>query len=201
MNFQAVRNANGQNVTMSAIATAIEGTSYIPSGTPKQDCKFTDANGELQSVTIWQGKGVPLPIEQQGLTLSINISCKPNNQGRINYGGFWNSKAQTLPINPQILPINPQPSQQAPSQPAQGQKFAQPAPKATNNKDRLIVAQVVYKELSAKFGNPNEFDLWLVENALIMKRHADLIEQVGNNTLQSTGYAPELGTDNSQIPF
>ncbi|KKL07420.1 hypothetical protein LCGC14_2586160, partial [marine sediment metagenome] len=93
MNFNAVRQANGANLTISAIANRIDGTTFIPSGTAKQDCKFTDASGEQQSITIWQGNGQPVPENRVGQTLSINISCKAKGN-RTNYGGFWNSTAQ-----------------------------------------------------------------------------------------------------------
>ena len=101
MNFKAVREANGDNLIMSAIANRIDGITHIPSGTPKQDCKFTDASGEQQSVTIWQGNGQPLPEDKVGQTLSISISCKTKGN-RTNYGGFWNSTAQVAPLS--ILP-------------------------------------------------------------------------------------------------
>ena len=116
MNFETVRQANGDNITMRAFADKIDGISYIPSGTPKQDCKFTDANGEQQNVTVWQGKGQPLPENNVGQTLSINISCKVKGN-RTNYGGFWNSTAETAPLN-QPASKSPQ-GQQAPSGSAQ----------------------------------------------------------------------------------
>ena len=110
MNFNAVRQANGANLTMSVIANVIDGTSFIPSGTPKQNCKFTDANGEQQSVTIWQGNGEPLPEDKVGQTLSINISCKTKGN-RTNYGGFWNATAQVAPLTQTISPDPPQAAQ------------------------------------------------------------------------------------------
>jgi hypothetical protein len=109
MNFQAVRQANGSNVKINAIATRIDGTTYIPSGAPKQDCLFTDTAGEQQKVTIWQGKGQPIPPQRQGQTLSILISCKQNGE-YLNYGGFWDSRTQTR----QQAPQQQAPPQQAP---------------------------------------------------------------------------------------
>ncbi len=120
MNFQTVRQADGENVTMNAFADRIDGITFIPSGTAKQNCKFTDANGEQQSVTIWQGKGQPLPEDKRGQTLSINISCKVKGN-RTNYGGFWNSTAQTRPLNQQVA--------NAPLQGQQGLNCPQPTTK------------------------------------------------------------------------
>lgn len=115
MNFEQVRQGNGANVTLNVVANRIDGTSFIPSGTAKQDCQFTDANGENQKVTIWQGKGQPMPTTLVQQTVSLSISCKQKGT-RINYGGFWNANAQTQPINTQAAPQ--QASQDAP-QPAQ----------------------------------------------------------------------------------
>lgn len=114
MNFQTVRQANGGKVVINAIAMRIDGTTFISSGTAKQDCVFTDIAGEQQAVTIWQGKGTGIPVEQQGQTLSINISSKTD-RGRTYYGGFWQSGAQTQQQGSQQ-------GQQAPQQAAGGQK-------------------------------------------------------------------------------
>lgn len=113
MNFQAVRQANGQNVTLSAVVGQVGPTTFIPSGTPKQECFFTDANDEGQKVTIWQGNGQPLPVEKVGLTLSLTISYKAKYK---RFGGFWNSNAKVAPLT-QDPP--PQQAQQLPPQAAQ----------------------------------------------------------------------------------
>lgn len=115
MNFQAVEQANGNDVTINAIATALGATEYTTQkGTPFMKCKLTDANGRMEDVTIWQGKGHPIPGSMQGQTLSFNLNCKVNGK-YTNYGGFWNAAAQTQPIQPQAQPQG----QQAPQQPAQ----------------------------------------------------------------------------------
>ena len=87
-------------------------------------------------------------------------------------------------LNPQY----PQPTQQAPQQaPQQAQQQAQQPRQATNqpqpSKDRLIPSQVVYKTLGDKFGNPNEFDKWLMGNLAVYKRHLDTIMQAAADTL------------------
>ncbi len=139
MNFDAVRQANGQNVQLNAIATVIDGTSYTTTGTPKQQCAFTDANGETQKVTIWQGKGIPIPPERQGLTLSINISAKVKGN-YTNYGGFWNSTAETRPLTPPQAP--PQPSGQ-PDVPARNQ-YAEPMVKPQQTEDMARIRSMAW---------------------------------------------------------
>ena len=136
MNFQAVREANGNNVVINAIATLIDGTTYTQAGKPKQYCKFTDANGEQQGVSIYQGTGQPIPPEKQGITLSINISAKTSPQGnKLYYGGFWNSNAQVKPISVQT----PQQPRQAPQQAAQQPNAPQ------NDRNISIEREVAFK--------------------------------------------------------
>ncbi len=112
MDFQTVELANGTDVTINAIATALGNTEYTKQkGTPFMKCKLTDANGRMEDVTVWQGKGHPIPGSMQGQTLSFNLSCKVNGQ-YVNYGGFWNASAQTAPIAAQPTPQGqPQPAQ------------------------------------------------------------------------------------------
>lgn len=115
MNFQAVEQANGNDVTINAIATALGATEYTKQkGTPFMKCKLTDANGRTENVTIWQGKGHPIPGSMQGQTLSFNLNCKVSGQ-YTNYGGFWNASAQVAPIQAQATP-QPQQGQQQPTQ-------------------------------------------------------------------------------------
>lgn len=115
MNFQAVEQANGNDVTINAIVTSLGNTEYTKQkGTPFMKCKLTDANGITKDVTIWQGRGHPIPGSMQGQTLSFNLSCKVSGQ-YTNYGGFWNASAQTAPIAQQPA----QQAQQGTQQPAQ----------------------------------------------------------------------------------
>ena len=121
MNFQAIEQANGNDVTINAIATALGNTEYTKQkGTPFMKCKLTDANGITKDVTIWQGKGHPIPGSMQGQTLSFNLNCKVSGQ-YTNYGGFWNASAQVQPI--------------APPQAAQGSQQAAGTPNARNKAD------------------------------------------------------------------
>ena len=141
MNFQAVEQANGNDVTLNAVATSLGNTEYTKQkGTPFMKCKLTDANGRTEDVTIWQGKGHPIPGSMQGTTLSFNLSCKINGQ-YTNYGGFWNASAQVAPLPPQ--------PQQGPRQ-AAGQP-QQPArqPQGNDRAEGMVRHGVVCAYISA----------------------------------------------------
>ncbi len=71
----------------------------------------------------------------------------------------------------------PQKAPQAPSQPPQG------------NKDRLIVAQVVYKVLAEACNEAQGWDVWLMSNQLVFKKHVDFVMQIG------------MGKEYDDIPF
>lgn len=77
-------------------------------------------------------------------------------------------------------------------------KPQQPAPQdaqqgvlrpAGGSKDRLIVAQVVYKAFAETLyqKTPGEFDVWLMGNQFVLKRHVDLIMQIGAGEIPQTG--------------
>lgn len=85
--------------------------------------------------------------------------------------------------------INSQQGQQSP--PSQQ---TQQAPKQTypSNKDRLIVAQVVYKALCDKFGLLDDFDVWFAGNQKIFSRHIESIMRAGRE---------QLNAEDEDIPF
>lgn len=140
MNFQAVREANGNNVVINAIATSIDGITYTTAGKPKQACKFTDTLGELQGVSIYQGTGQPIPLEKQGQTLSINISVKVGQRGgKLYYGGFWNSTAQVR----QTTPPQPQQAPQRAAGPTKGDDMVRIRSDALKYAKDLVVADKI----------------------------------------------------------
>ena len=78
------------------------------------------------------------------------------------------------------------------------------------------MAQVVYKELSAKFSNPNDFDLWLMKNLAVLGRHVQLLMGIAerkNNPAPPTDepdpsqdnpnpdYDPDYVPPDDDIPF
>ncbi len=63
-----------------------------------------------------------------------------------------------------------------------------------SNKDRLIVAQVAYKKFADKFDTMHEFDVYLMGNLKVFKRHVDVIMQAGSDELPM----PKGGDDNPE---
>ncbi|MGR3292519.1 MAG: hypothetical protein ACUZ9M_00720 [Candidatus Scalindua sp.] len=100
-------------------------------------------------------------------------------------------------VNPQYAeqqPTTQQPPPQSPQRPAQG------------NKDRLIVAQVVYKSLAAMCGDIDVFDVWLMDRTNVFSRHVDVIMQTGLNIKQApppdyVGDDAPPPSDDDNIPF
>lgn len=61
------------------------------------------------------------------------------------------------------------------------QASSRPTEQPNANKDRLIVAQVVYKAMAKKNSLMPEFDLWLMgDGKNVFKRHVDLIMKIGS---------------------
>lgn len=199
MNFQTVREAEGQmdgqyqmKVSMFGIPQEVGEVTFTPKGKKIQQVMILDDKGEIQKVKIFGGK---MTSHCVGEGLSFQIAPYTSDQNhQTYYSGFWNDRAGASQA--------PQGQQQAPSQPAQRPNVPKSAP---SNKDRLIVAQVVYKTMvSAWQGSLAEFDIWLMGNLKIYNRHIDTIMHAGAGTLvaptveRTEPPAPELEDD---IPF
>lgn len=110
-----------------------------------------------------QGYGVGGQIR-----VTVEQRQKQDGSGSYNYFKKFNPQYGGPPQAPQNAP-------QAPSRPPQA------------NKDRLIVAQVVYKELasmarisSAPEGSLGQWDVWLMgDGKNVLNRHVDLIMMIG----------------------
>lgn len=112
-----------------------------------------------------------------GGQISVTVEQKQGDAGSYNYFKKFNPQYSTAPQN----------APQAPSQPVR---------QSNTNKDRLIVAQVVYKvlgELSVGM-LMGDFDVWLMGNQNVFKRHVDLIMQIGEGKtpMQINNPAPPL---------
>jgi len=159
MNFNVVAANNGNLVAMFATIAEIGASKLNVNQKPIQSVTLTDDNGEQHKVTINKGNGELLDGSALGQRLSFNLSTYQGQHG-VGYSGFWNSRAQVSQPTPQNAPQAPPKAPQRPSA----------------NKDRLIVAQVVYKELSSKFANVGEFDVWLSDDGHnVLSRHIDSI--------------------------
>lgn len=133
-----------------------------------------------------------------GGQISVMVEQKQGDSGPYNYFKKFNPQyggADATPQGgqwtpPQGQPSAPQNRPQAPSRPPQG------------NKDRLIVAQVVYKALAA-IGRDSlgGFDVWLMGNQLVFKRHVDLIMQIGAGETPQIPIAADGTPIDDDIPF
>lgn len=139
MNFQAVTQANGNNVTMFGVITEFTGEGINPnSNKPYKKAKITDDNNETHTVTL---RGVLPPVTLINQRAQFNLSTYPGNyQGQpyTGYSGFWNSNAQ----------VNQQPAPQQPQAPAPQSRTAPPPPPKTPNYDarnQSIERQCVWK--------------------------------------------------------
>ncbi len=113
MNFQAVRDAEGQmdgqyqrKVPMLGTPQRVEDATFTPQGKKIQQVTITDDIGEMQKVKIYGGK---MQNSLCGQKLSFEIAPYTSNRNnQVYYSGFWNDRATTG-----------QASQQAPQKPQQ----------------------------------------------------------------------------------
>lgn len=110
MNFQAVAQANGQNVTMFGTFNEVGGVSFTQNQKQVCKCQIIDDNNEKHLVRLYGTMPGPALLGQrQQFTLSTYSGKTQQGQPYTGYSGFWDDKAQVAPQNPQ----------QPPSQPAQ----------------------------------------------------------------------------------
>lgn len=157
-----------------------------------QDVTITDQQGHE-----WHGRIGSKQGYQAGAPISVTVEQKPGDSGPYNYFRRY---------NPQYPNQGSQAPAQAPQRPAQGQAAQRPPQTTPNGKDRLIVTQVVYKALATAFtGALDEFDVWLTGNQNVLKRHVDLIMQIGANVSSSQNNPNWVGENPSEpegdIPF
>lgn len=114
MNFQAVDQANGKNVTIWATLTTWEGIAFTPNQAKYLACKLVDDNGVEHKCRIYEGKGTLPGQENLNKKLQFILSSYKGStqkgQPYTGYSGFWSHGATTN---------TPQSSPQVPPQPAQ----------------------------------------------------------------------------------
>ena len=124
---------------------------------------------------------------QAGMPINVTVEQKQGNDGVYNYFKKFNpqygSPQQPSNFQKQLTPQNPP---QAPSRPAGA------------SKDRLIVAQVVYKATVGVWKSDLcAFDVWLMgDGKNVLKRHVDLIMLEGQRVKDPTGGTPVFGKPN-----
>ena len=120
MNFEIVRQNNGNLVAMFARVEEIGLTKQTKTGKLCQSAKLADDTGESHNLTIHQGNGSLLDVNSFNQRLAFNIQTYQGQQG-LSYSGYWNNKTavrQSAPPHPQQapqrapqLPKSTQPSQ------------------------------------------------------------------------------------------
>ena len=127
MNFQAVQQANGQNVTMQGMITEFKDEGVNPkSQKPYKKVAITDASGVKHNVTLRGTLPEPTMLNVMAQFALSSYQGVYQDQPYTGFSGFWNNQAQLAPQVPtgQAQPAYAPP--QAPAQPA----YAPPAPPA-----------------------------------------------------------------------
>ncbi len=151
MNFQQVKQANGNNVTMFGTFNEVGGVAHTANQKQVSKCQITDDNGEKHLVRLYGTMPTPALINmRQEFSLSSYQGNNQQGQPYTGFSGFWNDRAMvnqvpanappapyTAPQAPRYSDLPPVPAQspQAPPQPAQRPNVPQPAPQALNMPD------------------------------------------------------------------
>ncbi|KKM20651.1 hypothetical protein LCGC14_1643380 [marine sediment metagenome] len=119
MNFTAVKQANGQNVTMFGTFNEIGGVSLNQNQKQVCKCQITDDAGEKHLIRIYN-QNMPTPAllnMRQQFTLSSYQGQTQKGQPYTGFSGFWDDRAMInqVPDNASQAPQDPpQAPQQAP---------------------------------------------------------------------------------------
>jgi len=147
MNFEIVRQNNGNLVAMFATVAELGTTKLSSKNKPYQSVKLIDDNQEGHNMTIHQGNGSLLDATALGQRLAFNIQTYQGQQG-LAYSGYWNKQ------------INQQP-QSVPPQPTQAPQQTTGPPK--NNKqpdwDAIAEGKVRHGLVCAYIQSPREFTM------------------------------------------
>lgn len=150
MNFQAVDQANGKNVTIWATLSTWDGIAFTPNQAKYLSCKLIDDNGVEHKCRIYEGKGTLPGQEHLNQRMEFNISSYQGNykgQPYTGYSGFWTHGATKTS----------QDSQQALSQPAGATK----APQQGNNDIEIRKSVVCAYLASGKRPLAEDVEYWM----------------------------------------
>ena len=129
MNFAAVKQANGENVTMFGTFSEIGGVAYTQNQKPYCKCQIIDDAGEKHLVRLYN-QNAPMPTlvnMRQQFTISSYQGTTQQGQPYTGFSGFWDDRAQVNQAAPQTAPQAPYSAPQSPQQPAQRTNVPQPA--------------------------------------------------------------------------
>lgn len=154
----------GQQVDCQLVVQAVEPTKFNDNRKAYQQTVLRDPseNNADYNVKIWQGQGTPLDASHINQTLPFRIKGRAYGN-KVYLSGFWQQ---------------PRGQQAPPAGAGQAKAPAGGVEPPKGNKDKLIVTQVVYKVLGGHFQDPNEFDVWLMGNLPVLKRHTNLLMKI-----------------------
>lgn len=140
MNFMAVKQANGQNVTILATFVEVGGVSFTANQKQVCKCQLIDDNGEQHLVRLYGTMPLPTLLNmRQQFSLSSYQGTNQRGQPYTGFSGFWNDRAMVNQV-----PGNAPPAPQAPQPPAQATNITsthtrpvppQPVPRGMNMPD------------------------------------------------------------------
>lgn len=127
MNFQQVKQANGNNITLFATFNEISGVSLTQNQKQVCKCRIIDDNGEKHLVRLYGTMPTPALLNmRQEFSLSSYQGKNQQGQPYTGYSGFWNDRAivnqvpSNAPPAPHTMPQTPQYRPQQPNVPQQG---------------------------------------------------------------------------------
>lgn len=126
MNFEQVRQANGQNVTMFGTFNEIGGVSLNQNQKPVCKCQIIDDSGEKHLVRLYN-QNMPTPAllnMRQQFTLSSYQGQTQQGKPYTGYSGFWDDRAMVNSA-PQNVPQTPHNRPQSTNVPPQAPRLPQ----------------------------------------------------------------------------
>jgi hypothetical protein len=121
MNFQQVKQANGNNITLFATFNEVGGVALTQNQKQVCKCQLIDDNREKHLVRLYGTMPTPALLNmRQEFSLSSYQGKNQQGQPYVGYSGFWNDRAMVnqVPSNaPQAPHTMPQTPQYRPQQP------------------------------------------------------------------------------------
>ena len=206
MNFQQVKQANGQNVTMFGTFNEVGGVALTQNQKQVCKCQITDDGvagrpGEKHLVRIYGTMPTPALLNmRQEFSLSSYQGKNQAGQPYTGYSGFWNDRAQVNQV-PANAPPAPYQSPQAPRYsdlpPVPAQSNTQ-AP-VRDSQGTIIAPQVAYTPHGSSIQSPQRLNMpdtyaypVTPETARRMARTAFIVAMLQNKQKPLYSYVTEL---------
>ncbi len=207
MNFQAVKQANGQNVTMFGTFNEIGGVSLNQNQKQVCKCTITDDNGEKHLIRIYN-QNMPTPQllnMRQQFTLSSYEGQTQKGQPYTGYSGFWDDRAQVNQVVPLNAPQAPHAIPQAPQMPPQRPNVPPQAPQGMKMPDTY--AYPVTPETSRRMARAVVIEAMLKSGRKPLLSYAEeLVEFIVSGVVDASTNPNYVGDDpppptDDDIPF